>query len=296
MALGLAGQHRGQVLADQEAGHADVAAEELVRAPGTTRTSDRPSPATSGSITEAPYSPVRTRDGRRPPGREADAIRWPSVRGRPVALGRRAVDPGEEARAGRRCPTRPRPRPPSSISKARAMPMPFSCWGSPRRRRPRGTAGRPAGSTRRRRRRAGGRAPERKTSCQSSTMSTTARRLLDGVGAHGGLGVVAADAQGHDAGGGQLGVLVEDAAQGVVEHGAVVDARADDDLAVHLDAVVEQGPQPAQAGGAPAVAQHARPAARGRWRGCVTLSGLSRSVTTRSRSISVKRVRVVKFP
>ena len=28
----------------------------------------------------------------------------------------------------------------------------------------------------------------------------------------------------------------------------------------------------------------------------LTLSGLSRSVTTRSRSISVKRVRVVKFP
>ena len=36
---------------------------------------------------------------------------------------------------------------------------------------------------------------------------------------------------------------------------AVVDAGAHDDLAVHLDVVVEQGPQPAQARGAPPVAQ-----------------------------------------
>ena len=60
----------------------------------------------------------------------------------------------------------------------------------------------------------------------------------------------------HDGDGRQLGVLVEHADQRVVEHGAVVDAGAHDDLAVHLDAVVEQGPQPAQAGGAPPVAQH----------------------------------------
>ena len=39
----------------------------------------------------------------------------------------------------------------------------------------------------------------------------------------------------------------------------VVDTGADHDLAVDLDAVVEQGPQPAQAGGAPPVAQHAGP-------------------------------------
>ena len=37
---------------------------------------------------------------------------------------------------------------------------------------------------------------------------------------------------------------------------AVVDAGADDDLAVHLDAAVEERPQPAQARGAAAVAQH----------------------------------------
>jgi hypothetical protein len=71
--------------------------------------------------------------------------------------------------------------------------------------------------------------------------------------------VVAADAEGHHAQAGQLGVLVEHAGQGVVEHGAVVDAGAHHDLAVHLDAVVEQGPQPAQAGGAPPVAQHLGP-------------------------------------
>ena len=55
------------------------------------------------------------------------------------------------------------------------------------------------------------------------------------------------------------GIAVEHAGQGVVEHGAVVDARAHHHLAVHLDAVVEQGPQPAQAGGAAPVAQHLGP-------------------------------------
>ena len=39
----------------------------------------------------------------------------------------------------------------------------------------------------------------------------------------------------------------------------VVDAGAHDELAAHLDAVVEQGPQPAQARCAPRVAQHPRP-------------------------------------
>ena len=47
--------------------------------------------------------------------------------------------------------------------------------------------------------------------------------------------------------------------QRVVEHRAVVHAGAHDDLAVHLDAVVEQRPQPAQARGAPPVAQHVGP-------------------------------------
>ena len=82
------------------------------------------------------------------------------------------------------------------------------------------------------------------------------RRLGGGVGAHARLGVVAAEAERHDAQRGQLGEAVEHARQRVVEHGAVVQPGAHHDLAVHLDAVVEQGPQPAQAGGAPAVAQH----------------------------------------
>ena len=79
---------------------------------------------------------------------------------------------------------------------------------------------------------------------------------------HAGLGVEAGDAERHDGQGGQLGVLVEDAGQRVVEHVAVVDAGADDDLAPDLDAVVEQGAQPAQARGAPRVAQHAGPQLR----------------------------------
>ena len=58
---------------------------------------------------------------------------------------------------------------------------------------------------------------------------------------------------------GQLGEAVEHAGQGVVESVAVVDPGADHDLAVDLDAVVEQGPQPAQAGRPPTVAQHAGP-------------------------------------
>ena len=76
------------------------------------------------------------------------------------------------------------------------------------------------------------------------------------MGAHARLGVVAAHAERHDAERRQLRVAVEDAGQGVLEHGAVVDARAHHHLAVHLDAVVEQRPQPAQARGAAAVAEH----------------------------------------
>jgi hypothetical protein len=79
--------------------------------------------------------------------------------------------------------------------------------------------------------------------------------LLAGVRAHAGLGVVPAHAEGHDAERGQLGVLVEDADQRVVEDGTVVDAGTHDDLPVDLDAVVEQGPQPAQARGPAPVAQ-----------------------------------------
>ena len=81
-------------------------------------------------------------------------------------------------------------------------------------------------------------------------------RLLLGVGPHRPLGGVPAHAQGHHADGGQLRILVEHAGQGVVEDGPVVHPGAHHHLAVDLDAGVEQGPQPAQAGGSPPVAQH----------------------------------------
>ena len=83
--------------------------------------------------------------------------------------------------------------------------------------------------------------------------------LVDGVGPHRRLGVVAAHAEGHDGDRRQLRVAVEDARHRVVEHRAVVDAGAHHDLPVHLDAPVEQRPQPAQARCPPAVAQHGRP-------------------------------------
>ncbi len=83
--------------------------------------------------------------------------------------------------------------------------------------------------------------------------------LLGRVRPHGALGRVAAHAQGHHAHGGQLRVLVEHPGEGVVEDRPVVDAGTHDHLAVDLDAGVEQGPQPAQAGGAPPVAQHPGP-------------------------------------
>ena len=92
-------------------------------------------------------------------------------------------------------------------------------------------------------------------------------RLGDGVRPHAGLGVVAAHAERHDAERRQLRVAVEHAGEGGLEHVAVVDARAHDHLAVHLDAVVEQRPEPAQARGARAGCGARRRARRGRWRG-----------------------------
>jgi hypothetical protein len=76
------------------------------------------------------------------------------------------------------------------------------------------------------------------------------------VGPHVALGRVLAHAEGDAGHGLHLRVTVENTGQRVVEHRAVVDARAHHALAVHLDTVVQQRPQPAQAGGAPAVAQH----------------------------------------
>ena len=84
-------------------------------------------------------------------------------------------------------------------------------------------------------------------------------RLLGRVGPHLGLVGELADAQRHDADRGQRGVPVQDAGQGVLERRGVVDARADDDLAVHLDAPVEQDAEPAQAGRPLGVAQHVGP-------------------------------------
>lgn len=80
--------------------------------------------------------------------------------------------------------------------------------------------------------------------------------LGPGVGTHSGLGAVGADAERHDGDIHQFGVLVEHAAQGVVEEVAVVQAGTHHDLAVHLDPVIEQRSEPAQAGGAAAIAQH----------------------------------------
>ena len=128
-------------------------------------------------------------------------------------------------------------------------------------------------------------------------MSTTAAASADGVRAASGASVLnwlTPSGTTHERG--QLGVAVEHAGERVVEHGAVVEAGAHHDLAVDLDAVVEQGPQPAQAGGPPAVAQHLGPHVGVGGVDRHVAAGLSRSVTTRSRSASVKRVRVVKFP
>ena len=57
----------------------------------------------------------------------------------------------------------------------------------------------------------------------------------------------------------ELGVLIENANQRVLQDNPVVDARAEDDLAVHLDPGIEQRPQPPEAGRAPRVAQQAGP-------------------------------------
>ena len=82
-------------------------------------------------------------------------------------------------------------------------------------------------------------------------------RLGARVRPHVGLGGVVADAERHDADGGEPREAVEHTEQRVVERFAVVDARADHHLAVHLDPAVEQRAEPAQAGGAAPVAEQA---------------------------------------
>ena len=84
------------------------------------------------------------------------------------------------------------------------------------------------------------------------------RRLDNGVLAHRRLRIVRADAKRHHGDGGQLGELVEHPEQGVVEHFSVVDPGTHHDLAVDLDVVIEQRPQPSQAVGPAPIAKHAR--------------------------------------
>ena len=90
-------------------------------------------------------------------------------------------------------------------------------------------------------------------------VSRTRVGLVEGVRAHLGLLGVAAESERHRPHAGQRRIAVQDPGQGVLERGAVVDARADDDLAVHLDPPVEEDLEPAQAGGSLRIAQHVRP-------------------------------------
>ena len=76
------------------------------------------------------------------------------------------------------------------------------------------------------------------------------------MGAHALLGVVAADAERHDAERGKIGEAIKHPGEGVVKHPAVVQSWAHDHLTVHLDAVVEQRSQPTQACGSPTVPKH----------------------------------------
>ena len=90
-------------------------------------------------------------------------------------------------------------------------------------------------------------------------VSRTCSASSSGVRAHLGLVGVAAQPERDRAHARQPRVAVQDAGQRVLERRAVVDAGAHDDLAVHLDAAVEEDLQPAQAGRPLRVAQHVRP-------------------------------------
>ncbi len=83
-------------------------------------------------------------------------------------------------------------------------------------------------------------------------------RLRERMDAHFLFAIVRAHAERNHADRREPGEAVEDAEQRVVEHGAVVDAGTHDHLAVHLDTRVEQQLEPAQARRAAAVAQQAR--------------------------------------
>ncbi len=98
-------------------------------------------------------------------------------------------------------------------------------------------------------------------------------RFGERVLAHLVLVVVRAHPERHDPDGRKRREPVEDPEEGVVEHRAVVDAGAHDDLAVHLDARVEQQLQPAQARRAAADCAAAGSGRRGRSRGCSRRAG-----------------------
>ena len=128
----LVGEHAGEILADHQAGDADVAAEELVAhrhdahvvaAELVDERREDPRAVLAGEDRDRRAS-RRGQEQRHVP---AARLREPGVRS--VALGRRAVDPREEAGcdAGRRSSTRPV----NSSSNVRAMPMPSSCIGKP---------------------------------------------------------------------------------------------------------------------------------------------------------------------
>ena len=99
----------------------------------------------------------------------------------------------------------------------------------------------------------------RKRRCHSSTVSRTRTASSRVWGRISGSLEYRLTPEGHGPDAGQRRVEVQDAGQGVLERGAVVDPGADDDLTVHLDAPVEQHLEPAQAGRALGVAQHLRP-------------------------------------
>ena len=218
------------------------------------------SSASSGASTCAPYSPVRIAIAARRRGRHVGVPR--------VAQRRRRAARGSPRRARRR--PRRRTRCGCRARRPRRAGERGAHLGLERARHAdavlvlrelvvvverRGTGGRRAGSTRRRRTRAGGRARRGSAPATRSTVSSTRSASAARVRAHLGLGGVRAHAERHDADGRELREAVEHAEQRVVEHGAVVDARAHDDLAVHLDAGVEQRREPAQARRAAPVAQ-----------------------------------------
>ena len=78
----------------------------------------------------------------------------------------------------------------------------------------------------------------------------------EGVGSHAFLGRVLRHTERNNGHGFKGRVLVVDVGERLVEHVAVVDARAHDDLSMHFGANVEEGGEPAERRGPATVAQH----------------------------------------